>query len=149
MYTEAAAILQKGRMPEGFTAILSQTVVTTAAQGIFSFKLEDDYWFFLEAVVGKWTAPGVASVPSLEIFRAAGDRSLVATPVDFRLVGTPGEAPSQVAQLGRVVGLGMYFPPGSALQMRLTGYVPNDPAAVVLAAWGRYVLDPEGGVNGK
>lgn len=144
MYTEAAAILGRGKMPEGFTAILAQEVVTTAGQGVYAYKLDPDYWFFLEAVVGKWTAPAVSSVPLLEIFRSAGNRSYIAQPCDFRLIGSPGEAPAGVAQLGRVVGLGMYFPPGSALQMRLTGYVPSDPALVVLAAYGRYVYKPEG-----
>lgn len=150
MYTEANAILGTGKAPEGFTAVLAQTVLTSGNMGVFSYHLDPDYWFFLEAVIGKWTAPAVSSVPNLEIFRASGNRSYIPVPVDFRLVGSPAEAPAGVAQLGRVVGLGILFGPGAALQMRLTGYVPGDPATVVLAAYGRYVYDPaEGRQSGK
>ena len=129
------------RMPEGYVVVLAQNVATTAATGSYSFKLDSDYWFFLEAVLGKWAAPAVPSVPSLQILRTLGGRSYMTPPVDFRLVGSPGEAPPAGARLSRVVGLGMYFPPGSALQMEISGYVQGDPATIELAALGRYVLE--------
>lgn len=130
------------RMPEGFPAILAQSVVTSGPLGTFSYKLEADYWFYLEAILAKWIAPTVLSVPGLEIFRDGGEAAQP-QPIDFRLLTSPGEAPLSVAQVGRVVGLGIYFPPGGALRFRFTGYVTGDPSIINVAAFGRYVLEPE------
>lgn len=132
------------KMPEGFPGVLAQTVDTSGPLGTFSYKLEEAYWFYLEAIFAKWTAPTVLSVPGLEIFSDGGDAAQP-QPVDFRLLTSPGEAPLTVAQLGRVVGLGMYYPPGAALRMRFTGFVAGNPATIAVAAFGRYVLRPENG----
>jgi hypothetical protein len=132
-------IMGRRQMPEGFPALLAQTVDTAGPLGTYSYKLEADYWFYLEAVLAKWTAPTVLSVPGLQIFREGGQAG-EKDPVDFRLLTSPGEAPLGVAQVGRVVGLGMYFPPGGALGMRFTGFVAGNPATITVVAFGRYVL---------
>lgn len=137
-------IMGRRRMPEGFPAVLAQDVVTSGPLGTYGYKLEAEYWFYLEAILAKWTAPTVLSVPGLEIFQDAGDAAQP-QPIDFRLVASPGEAPLGVAQLGRVVGLGLFFPPGAAVRMRFTGFVAGNPATINVAAFGRYVLRPENG----
>jgi len=132
-------LMGRRKMPEGFPALLAQTVDTSGPLGTFSYKLEADYWFYLEAVLAKWTAPTVLSVPGLEIYRDSADAGQK-DPVDFRLITSPGEAPLGVAQVGRVVGIGMLFPPGGAVRMRFTGFVAGNPSSIVVVAFGRYVL---------
>lgn len=129
-------IMGRRKMPEGFPAVLAQSVVTAGPLGTFSYKLEDAYWFYLEAILAKWTAPTVLSVPGVELFTDGGEASQP-QPIDFRLLTSPAEAPLTVAQLGRVVGLGIYYPPGAALRMRFTGYVAGNPAIISVAAFGR------------
>lgn len=142
MARDMAFLLGRGKMPEGFPAFLAQTLDTSGPLGTYSAKIDPDYWFFLEAVLAKWTAPTVVSVPGIEIFRDGGSVGYFPAPVDLRLITSPAEAPAGVAQLGRVVGLGMYFPAGTALRMRLTGFVGGNPATVTMAAMGRYVRRP-------
>lgn len=145
MARDMAFLLGRAKMPEGFPALLAQTVDTSGPLGTYTYKLDSDYWFFLEAVLAKWTAPTVLSVPGIEIFRDGGSVGYFPQPVDFRLLTSPAEAPGDLAQLGRVIGLGMYFPAGTALRMRLTGFVGGNPAAVTMAAMGRYVRSPDHG----
>lgn len=136
-------LLDRRRVPEGFPAALAQTVDTSDPLGTYSYKLDPDYWFWLEAIVAKWTAPTVYSVPSVQIFRDGGNVGYFQNQVDFRLVTSPGEAPAGVAQVGRLVGLGMYFQPGAALRLRFLGFVPGNPSSIAVAALGRYVLRPD------
>ncbi len=135
------------QVPEGFPSVLAQLVNTSGPLGTFSYQLDPDYWFFLDVILSKWAVPtSAASVPRVSLFRERGNRSYW-DPVDLQLIGTPGIAFTSGVKGGRLNGfaqLGIYFPPGSALQMRITGQVANDPAYVKLAALGRYVFSPEG-----
>lgn len=139
-------MLGRRKVPEGFPTALYQSLSTAGPLGTFSFKLDEAYWFYLEAVIAKWAEPtAAASIPSLEIFRESANRNYIPTPVDLRLISSPGWAYSGKAALGRVVGLGIYYSPGAAVQMRVTGHVGGDPASIKLVAFGRYVLEPEDG----
>jgi hypothetical protein len=138
-------------IPEGFPVMIARTVNTAGPLGTFSAQLDPEYWFFLERIVSKWTIPtDAASIPKLSLYRDGGQRSYWEA-MDLRMISTPAIAFSSASQdrpkgtrLNHTVQLGIYFPPGALLQMRITGHVANDPATVKIAAVGRYVLAPEG-----
>lgn len=136
-------------IPEGFAAAVGGRYTPSAGNVFANIPLERDYYFLLREIRAHWDQPTHASYPRLEVFREMGDRAYQAgtlgqNAIDLQNLATPGARPAASTKLRRVVPLNFLFPPGSILQMKVSGIVSNDPASIDLVAIGRYVLKPEG-----
>lgn len=151
----------KAGIPEGFAVAIGKTLDLSAGTAVyFSYEVEMDYWLHLREIRAKWAQPtgaGVGvSIPAIEIFRDLGDRAyqqgnLGVNAIDLRTLTSPGEflasgvsvnTPYMKINVRPAVPLEMWFPPGSIMKIKVTGFTPNDPATMDIAAIGRYVLRP-------
>ncbi len=139
-------------IPEGFTAALGGRYTFSAGLVFANIPLERNYFFLLREIRALWTQPTHDSHPRLEVFREMGDRayqagSLGLNAIDLQNLTSPGARPLASCKLKRAVPLSFLFPPGSILQMKVSGIVSSDPTTIDLVAIGRYVLKPPEGMK--
>jgi len=146
-------------IPEGFAVAFGKVLdLSQGTAAYWSHELEMDYWLHLREIRAKWLQPSGAgvgtSIPAIEIFRDLGNRAyqqgnLGENAIDLRTLTTPGEVvlsgvaptlPRMKINVRPCIPLEMWFPPGSILKVKITGFVPNDPPTLDLTAIGRYVL---------
>jgi len=152
MFPTLDLLLGRVGIPEGFTSALGGRYTFSAGNVFANIALDRGYYFLLRELRAHWVQPTHASYPRLEIFRDLGDRAYQAGTlgqhaIDLTNLSSPGAQALATCKLKRVVPLNFLFPPGSILQIKISGIVSADPTTIDLAAIGRYVKKPPEGMQ--
>ena len=123
-------------IPEGFSVFIGTGVFSFSDQRPinFQYRLESEYYFYLERIRSTFTAPsdGAWSGPNIELWRDKSNRPFQDEPVPLRLISTPGEVLNAndgtlpLAKANYTTENSFWWEPGSILKSLFTLPAFND-----------------------
>lgn len=154
-------LLGKAEIPEGFPVALAAQFVPdvngplTNTKFYFQVQIDSDYYFLLERIGASYPFFGNVfgsgnNAPRVEVLRDKGTRPYQESPIELRLIATPGETPGpaqlpqNVNQLKSAIGPQSFWEPGSVLKMVLDNFAIDSSGEtaqrIELIAFGRYIF---------